>query len=203
MFWEPGDLPQTLAHNPFKAIVSPRPIGWISTLDAQGTPNLAPYSFFNAISDDPPMVIFSQSGRKIGIDEDKDTVRNIRETKEFCVNIVSETLKDAMNISSGQQPAGVDEFQAAGLKKGKAKTIAVPFVQEAPAVLECSLWKEIILPGQDCVAMIGLVTGIHIDTAFLVNGIFDVRGYKPLARLGYRDYSVVRDLISLNRPGQT
>ena len=107
MFYRPEIDNHGLPHNPFKAIVAPRPVGWISTLDQDGNANLAPYSFFNGVQDIPPMVMYSTTGRKLGIDEEKDSLTNIRETGEFCVSIVSFDLQDAMNISSAHKPRGM------------------------------------------------------------------------------------------------
>ncbi len=117
MFYRPGLDDHGLPHNPFKAIVSPRPIGWISTRDNTGRDNLAPYSFFNGINDDPPMIMFCTSGPKMELSEEKDSLVNIRDTGEFCVNFVSYALRNAMNISTGHYPRGDDEFTRAGLKK--------------------------------------------------------------------------------------
>lgn len=202
MFFRPGVDPHGLAHNPFKALVAPRPIGWISTRDGAGRVNLAPYSFFNAIADDPPMVMYASTGRKIGLDEGKDTVANIRETGEFVANIVSHALRDAMNVSSGHYPADEDEFARAGLTPAPSRVVGPPRVAEAPASLECRVWKIIDLPGPANVMVIGEVVGIHIDDAALVDGKVDVTLYRPLARLGYRDYATVAEVFALDRPGQ-
>lgn len=202
MFYRPGTDDHGLPHNPFKAIVSPRPIGWISTLDEQGRANLAPYSFFNAVGDSPPMVVFSTSGRKADGNGEKDSLANIRKTKQFCVNIVSYALKDAMNITSGSYPQGEDEFELAGLEKGQSKMIAAPFVKSAPAALECVFHSEIELPGNSTLVL-GQVVGIHLDPKHIRDGVFDVTSYRPLARLGYHDYAVISELFALARPGQS
>ena len=117
MFYQPENG-HGLPHNPFNAIVSPRPIGWISSRSKDGIDNLAPYSFFNGVQDVPPMVMYSTTGRKLGRDEEKDSLLNIRETGEFCVSIVSAALQDAMNATSAHLPLGEDEYAAAGLTKG-------------------------------------------------------------------------------------
>jgi len=200
MFYKADNRPSSLPHDPFKAIVSPRPIGWISTIDKNGNANLAPYSFFNAIGDKPPMVIFSKTGPKVGSSEEKDSIRNIRDTQEFVVNFVSFALTEEMNISSQHFEHGEDEFNLAGLEKGESKVVKAPYVKKAPAAFECVLHKEIRLPGNDQVAIIGEVKGIHINENFVKDGVFDVTLYKPLARLGYRDYAVIENLISLKRP---
>jgi flavin reductase (DIM6/NTAB) family NADH-FMN oxidoreductase RutF len=202
MFYRPGIDEHGLPHNPFKAIVAPRPIGWISTLDPEGRPNLAPYSFFNAVADTPPMVMYSSTGRKIGLDEGKDTLANIRATGEFVVNIVPFALKDQMNLSSGNFPGGENEFARAGLTPLPSECVRPPRIGEAPASLECRVWQIVELPGRANVMVIGEVVGIHIDEANLVGGKLDVTRYRPVARLGYRDYSAVTEVFSLTRPGQ-
>jgi flavin reductase (DIM6/NTAB) family NADH-FMN oxidoreductase RutF len=168
MFYRPGPDPHGLPHNPFKAIVAPRPIGWIGTIDADGRRNLAPYSFFNAVADTPPLVMYASNGRKTGTSEGKDTVRAIAETGEFTVNIVSYALRDAMNVSSGPWPAGEDEFAKANLTASPSETIAAPRVAEAPASLECRLWRMLELPGKENIMVIGEVVGVHIDDAMIV-----------------------------------
>ena len=199
MFYRPDDG-HGLPHNPFKAIVSPRPIGWISTRDRTGVNNLAPYSFFNAVADQPPQVIFSSTGSKPDRDGTKDSVSNIRETGVFCVNIVSFDLRDAMNVSSGGYEKDVDEFERAGLTARACETIDCAWVGEAPAALECRLSQIIPLKGAANVMVLGEVTGVHIRDACIVDGKFDVLTYQPLSRLGYRDYARVSEVFSLARP---
>ena len=201
MFYRPEDG-HGLPHNPFKAIIAPRPIGWISSTDKDGRANLAPYSFFNGVTDNPPMVMFASTGLKETGEEIKDSVANIRDTGQFIVNIVSEELKDAMNISSGLYARGEDEFERAGLEKAQGQVVNVPFVKDSPAALECLLWKEVDLP-KGGVVIFGEVKGVHLNDKFMRDGIFDVTNFRPLARLGYRDYSVVDNVFSLNRPYQS
>lgn len=189
-----------LPHNPFKAIISPRPIAWISTIDAAGTANLAPYSFFNGISDAPMQVMFASTGTKPDQDGTKDTVANIRATGEFCVNVVSDALTQAMNVSTAGFDKDVDEFQKAGLTAAHCNTIGCPRVLEAPASLECRMDQIITLKGQSNFMVIGEVTGVHLRDDCVVDGIFDVTTYQPLARLGYRDYAKVSEVFSLARP---
>ncbi|MCF6304583.1 MAG: flavin reductase family protein [Rhodobacteraceae bacterium] len=201
MFYQPKNG-HGLPHNPFKAIVSPRPIAWISTLDAKGRANLAPYSFFNAMADNPPIVVFGSTGGKADQPQFKDTMANIRETGEFVVNIVSYAMKDAMNITSGDLPADIDEFEAAGLEKAASQIVQPPRVAAAPAALECKLFKFVDLIAENSAMVIGEVVGIHMDDRNIVNGMFDVTTYQPLARLGYMDYSRVSETFSLQRPKQ-
>ena len=205
MFYCPADG-HGLPHDPFKAIVTPRPIGWISTLDAQGRANLAPFSFFNGCGDAPPMVMFAQTGRKSRPEPVKDSIANIRETGEFACNIVSQALKDAMNLSSGTYQPEVDEFELAGLTKAPGKAISAPHVAEAPAVLECKLvkivddlpsWREHAFN----IMVIGEVVGVHIDDAIVKDGRVDVLGYRPGGRTGYIDYTTVSGIWAMKRPG--
>lgn len=199
MFYEPKDG-HGLPHTPFNAIVTPRPIGWVSTRGANGVDNLAPYSFFNAVAYTPPQVMFASTGTKPDQSDGKDTVSNIRDTGVFALNVVSYALKDAMNASSQALPADQDEFTHAGLEKGECRTIDCPYVAAAPAVLECKLTQIIELPGESNRMVLGEVTGVYMDDACLVDGVFDVTKFNPLSRLGYRDYASVRELFSLARP---
>ena len=182
MFFEPAKDESGLPHNPFKALVAPRPIGWISTVSPAGTANLAPYSFFNAIADSPPVVVFSSSGIK-------DSADNAEKTGEFVCNIASYDLRHAMNQTSAAVGAEVDEFALAGLTPVASRLVAPPRVGESPAALECRVIK--ILTLQDLVdspcnsvVVFGQVIGVHIDDAFLIDGRLDVERYQPLARLG-------------------
>ncbi|MEM7731965.1 MAG: flavin reductase family protein [Pseudomonadota bacterium] len=201
MFYRPEDG-HGLPHNPFNAIVTPRPIGWISTRGADGSENLAPYSFFNAVAYVPPQVMFASTSAKPDRDGTKDSVANIRDTDVFCVNIVEYAMRDMMNASSGPWPRDVDEFDHAGIERMACKTILCSRVAAAPASLECKLTQIVQLPGAANFAVFGEVVGVHIRDDCIVNGIFDVTRYNPLARLGYRDYTTVRDLFSLDRPDE-
>ena len=201
MFYKPEDG-HGLPHNPFNAIVTPRPIGWISSRSADGIDNLAPYSFFNAVAYVPPQVMFASTSAKEDQGDTKDSVANIRETGVFCVNIVSEALTDAMNISAGLMGKDEDEFIAAGLEKAECDTIACSRVAAAPANLECKLTQIIQLPGEANFAVFGEVTGIHMRDDCMTDGLFDVTRFNPLSRLGYRDYTVIRDTFTLKRPGE-
>lgn len=193
MFYRPEDG-HGLPHNPFTAIVAPRPIGWIATRCATGD-NLAPYSFFNAVAYDPPQVMFASTGRK-------DSLANIESVGVFAVNIVGYALRDAMNVTSGSYPPGSDEFALAGLDKAECQTIDCPRVAAAPATLECRLTEVVTLKGKGNFLILGEVTGIHISDDCLSAGRFDVTRYQPLARGGYKDYSVVREVFEMTRPGQ-
>ena len=204
MFLYPGSHDNAgLKYNPFKAIVSPRPIGWITSHSIDKSLNLAPYSFFNAICEQPAMVMFSSSPKKETLSE-KDSLLNILETEEFVVNIVSYSLRNEMNISAGNYPRGVSEIEKAGLKIAESKTVSVPRIESAPAALECRLWDTIELPTQNdssrTTVIVGTVTGIHINEQFLKDGKIDVSQYQPIARLGYMDYAFIKETFSMKRP---
>lgn len=190
MFYRPVDG-HPLPHNPFKAVVAPRPIGWISTRCSTGD-NLAPYSFFNAVADDPPQVMFAGGH--------KDSIRAIEETGVFAVNIVEAAAVKAMNETSRRFARGTDEFTAAGVARADCTTIACPRVADAPATLECRATRVLTLPGEDNLMVIGTVTGVHLRDDCLVAGRFDVTRFQPLSRLGYRDYAAVTTVFALNRP---
>ncbi|MCO5157281.1 MAG: flavin reductase family protein [Aquamicrobium sp.] len=197
MFYEPSKG-HGLPHDPFKAIVAPRPIGWISTVRGDGSPNLAPYSFFNALGTDPHLVMFSSEG-------EKDSVTFARETGEFVVNLVSHDLVEKMNASSVDAPRGVSEFDYAGLTPQPSRLVRPPRVGGAHAALECKV-TEIHRPkGLDGESgerfmVIGEVVGIHIDEAMMTDGLFDIVKAGSVARLGYMDYAAVTEIFSMQRP---
>ncbi|SSC73343.1 unnamed protein product [Ciceribacter sp. T2.26MG-112.2] len=198
MFYETADNRHGLAHDPFKAIVAPRPIGWIGTKGRDGSLNLSPYSFFNAVSDRPKIVMFSSSGRK-------DTLRNATETGVFSVNYVSADLVAAMNASSIAVPYGTDEFALAGLTPVMGRLVDAPFVGEAYAVLECRVTeihtlKTVDGTDSDSHAVFGQVVAIHIDERVIRDGRFDVALARPVTRLGYMDYAEVQPVFELQRP---
>jgi flavin reductase (DIM6/NTAB) family NADH-FMN oxidoreductase RutF len=199
MFYKPQDG-HGLPHNPFNAIVTPRPIGWISSRDTDGNDNLAPYSFFNAVAYVPPQVMFSSTGQKPDREGTKDSVSNIRDTGVFCVNIVEYAMRDAMNASSATVNKNIDEFARAKLEKTPCETIDCARVSGTPAALECKLTQILQLPGAANFAVFGEVTGIHMRDDCLSDGLFDITRFHPLARLGYRDYTRVTDTFSLSRP---
>lgn len=201
MFCRPQDG-HDLPHNPFNAIVTPRPIGWISSRGSDGHDNLAPYSFFNACAYEPPQVMFASTSAKPDRGDTKDSVAQIRETGVFCVNVVEYAMRDAMNQTSGSWERGVDEFALAGIDKAECETIACARVANAPANLECKLTQIVHLPGAANFVVFGEVTGIHLRDDCMTDGVFDVLKFNPLSRMGYRDYTVVRETFPLNRPGE-
>jgi flavin reductase (DIM6/NTAB) family NADH-FMN oxidoreductase RutF len=188
-----------LPHDPFKAIVAPRPIGWISTVDAAGRVNLAPYSFFNAFCEAPPIVGFSSGGRK-------DSQRNAEATGEFVVNLATRRHAEAMNLTSAPFPPGVSELDAAGLAAAPSRLVRPPRVADAPAALECKVVLVLPLRGLDgqptaSTLVLGQVVGVHIDPAFLKGGLFDLVAAGTIARCGYRaDYAQVTALFQMLRP---
>lgn len=202
MFYRPADG-HGLPHNPFNALVSPRPIGWISTRGSDGSENLAPYSFFNAVAYVPPQVMFSSTGAKPDREGGKDSLANIRDTGVFCVNVVSKALLMAMNTSSGPWDKEVDEFSLAALERAPCETIDCSRVAAAPAALECRLTQIVPLAGRNNTMVIGEVTGIHLDDACLIDGRFAYETFTPVGRLGYRDYAYVGDTFELARPGES
>ena len=199
MFYRPQDG-HGLPHNPFNAIITPRPIGWISTRSPDGINNLSPYSFFNGVAYTPPQVMFASTGTKPDQSFGKDSVTNIQETGEFCVNVVAAAMTDQMNITSETMPAGSDEFDAAGLAKIPCEIIGCSRVAGSPAALECRMSHIVTLQGEHNYLIVGEVVGIHIDDTHLRDGILDITSYQPLSRLGYRDYTIVKDSFTLKRP---
>ena len=199
MFYRPADG-HGLPHNPFNAIITPRPIGWISTRDGAGRNNLAPYSFFNGVAYVPPQVLFASTGTKPDREDSKDSVSNIRETGVFCVNIVEYAAREAMNASSATLPKDVDEFAHAGLTAVDCETIDCARVAGAPASLECRMTQIVRIEGVDNFVVFGKVTGVHLRDDTIVNGRFDVTTYQPLSRLGYRDYTHVAEVFEMIRP---
>ena len=193
-----------LPHNPLKAIVAPRPIGWIASRGSDNSINLAPYSFFNALSEDPAMVMFSV--QTDSPDHHKDSLRNVEETGEFVVNIVGEAQFDSMNISSGNFPYGDNEFIHAGLDMVDSDSISVPRVGKVPAALECVHYDTMHLPrnaqGGGYIVVIGTVTSIYIDDAVIHDGMVDYAAFMPISRLGYSDYGRSSDIFQKNRPRQ-
>jgi flavin reductase (DIM6/NTAB) family NADH-FMN oxidoreductase RutF len=192
-----------LAHDPFKSLIVPRPIGWVSTISVKTGVNLAPFSFFNAVSSDPPMVLLGINGLHVE-GGDKDTLLNIIETKDFVVNIATWELRHQMNKTSADFLRNVDEMETTKLISRESRLIKSPCLQNSPVNLECILHKIIYLPSSNkssknaCV--IGQVVGIHISDNILSEGIVDMDKFRPLARLGYMDYTVVDHKFTLKRP---
>lgn len=197
-FYEPR-LGHGLPHDPFKAIVAPRPVGWITSVDGQGRVNLAPYSFFNAVNSRPPIVAFASEAWK-------DSVRNVQETGEFVCNLVSRDLAEAMNETSAPLAPGENEMVRAGLEAAPSRVVAPPRVARAHAALECRRTAIVRLNDAegrvlDSWLVLGEVVGVHIDPAFLKDGMFDTAAARPVARCGYAtDYAEVTALFHMVRP---
>ena len=190
-------------HTPWYALVGPRPIGWISTLSPEGVPNLAPFSFFNAISGRPPMVMFCANGAHIEGGA-KDSQRNARETGEFVHNVAVWDLRLQMNNSSATAPRAIDEFDAAGLTKAPSRLVKPFRVAESPINLECKVVQVVDLPSagpeNQNAMVIGRVVAVHIRDDVVVNGRVDVTRVRPIARFGYSDYTVVDSVFEMLRP---
>ncbi|MGL6211443.1 MAG: flavin reductase family protein [Paracoccaceae bacterium] len=193
MFYRPEDG-HGLPHNPFTALIAPRPIGWISTRGPLGD-NLAPYSFFNAVAYAPPQVMFASTGAK-------DSVTNLRDAGVFAVNLVAEAALHAMSTTSESFPPGTDEFTACNIPRAECTTINCPRVADAPATLECTVTQIITLKGHNNFLTLGEVTGIHIADHCLTQGRFDATKYHPAARMGYQDYAIIREVVELKRPDE-
>lgn len=202
MFYDARLRNHGLPHDPFKAIIAPRPIGWISSINAEGEINLAPYSFFNGVSSSPPMVMFSSEGRK-------DSLANITETKEFVCNLATFELRQAMNKTAASLPRGVSEFKHAGLTPAASWLVKPPRVAEAPCALECKWLSTIELHDvdgrpTDKHVTFGQVVGVYIDERFIKNGLLDTATMRPIARAGYHDVFFVctpETQFSMPRPG--
>ena len=198
MFYSTAKKDHGLPHDPFKALVAPRPIGWISSIRADGAVNLAPYSYFNAVSSDPPIVCFSSEGQK-------DSVAFAEETREFVCNLSTWDLRDAMNQTSAPYPRGVDEMRAAGLTPAPSRLVKPPRVAESPVTFECK-WLQTLtlcdLDGRplDRHVVFGQVVGIHIADEFVRNGRVDTAAMKPIARCGYNEYALVEAVFAMTRP---
>ena len=199
MFYEPDKRDTTvLRYDPFKAIVAPRPIGWVTTMSAKGEINLAPYSYFNGIGSKPNLVMLSSEGLK-------DSVSFIAETGEFVCNLATWDLREAMNATSAPLPRGVNEMERAGLAPAPSRLVKPPRVAASPCALECRLIRIVPiteaggLPA-DCHVVIGHVVGVHIDDRFIVDGRLDTAALKPIARCGYDQYAVVESVFSMTRP---
>ena len=210
MHYEPNISDHGLPHNPFKSCVVPRPIGWISTLSVDGNANLAPFSQFQNLGYNPPYVMFSanEGDGPAGRDGRKDTVNNAETTGEFVWNMAIYDLRVAVNISAGDFPPDIDEFAEAGVTKTNSILVKPPRVAESPVQFECEYYSTLRLPGLgDCGAgaadiVIGRVKMIHVaDDALDADGKLDIVRLKPMARLGYYDYTMVETVFQMIIPG--
>ena len=199
MFYEPDkrDL-SVLPHDPFKAIVAPRPIGWVTSISLKGEVNLAPYSYFNGVSSKPNVVMFSSEGLK-------DSASFIEQTREFVCNLATWDLREAMNVTSAPLARGINEMVRAGLAPAPSRLVKPPRVAASPCALECKLLRVVTLDNLDgapldCHVVFGQVVGVHIDDRFIVDGRLDTAAMKPIARCGYDQYAVVEGIFAMTRP---
>ncbi len=194
MFYEPEKRDTSLLpYDPFKAIVAPRPIGWVTSMSTKGEINLAPYSFFNGVNSKPNLVMFGSEGRK-------DSVAFIEETKEFVCNLATYDLRDSMNETAAPLARGVNEMVRAGLAPAPSRLVKPPRVATAPCALECKLVRIVPMTTHDgapvdCHVVFGQVVGVHIDDRFIVNGLLDTAAMRPIARCGYDQYAVVESVF--------
>jgi flavin reductase (DIM6/NTAB) family NADH-FMN oxidoreductase RutF len=194
--------PPGMKHSIYAALVVPRPIGWITTMGADGVVNLAPYSFFNAVSADPMCVMYCANGVHVEGGA-KDSLRNVQETGEFVFNLVTADLAEPMNHTSIAAPRSVDEMALAGLDPQPSLKVKPPRVGASPIHLECELDRVVDLPSSDTTLnrmVIGRVLQIHIADEVIVDGMVDWNRLRPLARLGYLDYAEIGTPFSLDRP---
>ena len=204
MHYDPETNDHGLAHSPFKSCVVPRPIGWISTISGKGIHNLAPYSQFQNLGYDPAYVMFSANQGKPGMK--KDTVVNIEETGEFVYNMATYSLRDAVNRSAAEVAPEVDEFELAGVTKAPSIRVAPCRVAESPVQFECVHYETVRLPGKNGIGaadvIIGRVVMVHVkDEVILPDGRLDILAIRPLARLGYYDYTTIDSRFEMKIPG--
>ncbi len=200
MFYEPKKgVPFKI--DPFKSLIFPRPIGWISSVNKNGVANLAPYSYFNAVTDEPPQIMFCSNGSSTH-GKYKDSLSNILHTKEFVVNFVTTFTRNQMNISSRDFKPDEDEFLLSNLKKKKSKLVKAPSVWESPVNLECKLVKIIKLQSNSdktSTMVVGEVIGVYIKNKFIKNNRVDSVSMKYIARMGYSEYTTISSKFNLKR----
>ena len=203
MYYETDKNDHGLRYNPLKACVVPRPIGWLTTISAAGVVNLAPFSFFNLLSYDPPFLMFS-AGTHEADGARKDSVANVEATGEFVYNMATWAQKDQMNQTAMIVERGVDEMAAAGLDPLPSRLVRPPRVKGSPVHFECRLHEVITLPGNKPSSehhlVIGRVVAVHIDDAALTtDGMIDLVKIRPIARLGYKDYTSVDSIFQMEK----
>ncbi len=194
----PAELAPRDAYRLLTSLVVPRPIAWVSTLGADGTPNLAPFSFFNAVAGSPPTLMISVGQRRGG---PKDTLRNVQETGEFVVHLVDGPLVEAMNLTSGEYDYTVDEFALVGLETLPASTVRPPRLRAAAAAFECRLSQLVPVQGSNYTMILGLVQHIHLREGLLrASGLVDAALLRPVARLGGDEYAMLGPVFEMQRP---
>lgn len=198
----PGLRPPGFKHSLYGALVTPRPIGWISTVSAAGVVNLAPYSFFNLIANDPLCCMYCANGSHVA-GGPKDSLANVREVGEFVFNLCTYDLREQMNATAANSPRDVNEMAAAGLAAGESVSVRPPRVAASPIALECTVFDIVQLPSSERTVntmVMGKVNVVHIADEVVVDGMVDFTRFKPLGRLGYHDYAVVDNVFSMVRP---
>jgi flavin reductase (DIM6/NTAB) family NADH-FMN oxidoreductase RutF len=204
MYYEPGKTPHGLPHDPFKSCVVPRPIGWISTLSREGHHNLAPFSQFQNVGFSPPIVMFSANQNSAG--RRKDSVHNAEQSGEFVWNMATWDLREAVNITAQELPPEIDEFETAGLTKTASRLVKPMRVAESPIQFECQYLNTLRFPGEGPMGSVDVVFGkvlaIHIaDDVLDANGLVDILKIRPIARMGYFEYTCVDSKFSMVIPG--
>ena len=197
---DPQSFGQTAVYKLLIGCVVPRPIAWVSSVDADGVRNLAPFSYFMAITDDPPTIAFSSSFRGAGPDGKKDTLRNIEDTGEFVVNVVDDDLAAQMNVTSGEYPPEVDEFEVAALAVAPGTRVGVPRVASAPITLECRL-DRLVSVGR-ATLVLGRIVYVHVRDGLYdaATGRLDMHRLRPVGRLAGNLYTHVHDIFEMKRP---
>ncbi len=198
MYYDPRTQPHGLRHDPYNALVVPRPIGWISTVSAEGIVNLAPYSFFNIVANRPPYVMFASAQRK-------DSQRNAEVSGEFVVSMATWQLREEVNLTSAAVEPGVSEPVLAKLAMAPSIAVKPPRVAASPVALECTYTKTVDLPGADgqphfCAIVIGAVVGIYVSDEIIVDGLVDMHRAQPISRIGYMDYATLGEIFAMQRP---
>ncbi len=187
-----------LPQDPFKAIVAPRPIGWVTSISLKNDVNLAPYSYFNGVCSRPNLVMFASEGRK-------DSVTFIGETREFVCSLATWDLREQVNATSAPLPRGTNEMRRAGLEPAPSRLVKPPRVKASPCAFECRLIKIVAMETADgtpvdCHVVFGQVIGVHIDDRFIKGGRLDTAAMKPIARCGYDEYAVIESVFAMTRP---
>lgn len=204
MFYEPSKRNHGLPRDPFKSLVIPRPIGWITSVDAEGVVNLAPYSYFNICSAEPPTIMFAPSTRP-GSSLLKDTHQNAEAYGEFVVNIATMELSEKMNLTSADFASGVSELARVGLTATPSTVVSVPRLRESPINIECRHLSTVAVPTRlptdhKNFIVIGEVVGVHISDHVLTEGFIDIEKLRPVAKLGYLDYAVIDQRFTMPKP---
>ena len=211
MFFDPREVgmkPAPFKHTVYNALVVPRPIGWITTMSIDGVINLAPFSFFNSLTSDPPCVMYCPNGFKPDTQEEKDSLVNVEATGEFVFNMCTYELREQMIVTSIASPNSIDEMAEAGLETAPCEKVKPPRVKASPIAMECKYLQTVDLPpppdGSRAVTVIGQVVGVHIaDEVITDDGMIDMKALRPLARLGYLDYAAIEpeQIFSMRTPG--